>query len=143
VSSGDESVGDLLDAAEDIVNEAGPRVLAEFAAEQERREAEARSFKGRMRRLFTDAETAAAAVEPPPETRAYFRGRCIDRYGAAIVAANWDSLVFDVGEDTLKRVPMMDPLRGSRDLVAGLIDRSPSAADLVRALGGGHGRTGT
>jgi len=98
---------------------------------------------GRMRRMFTDAETEAAAVEPPPETRAYFRGRCIDRYGAAIVAANWDSLVFDVGEDTLKRVPMMDPLRGSRDLVAGLIDRSPSAADLVRALGGGHGRTGT
>jgi proteasome accessory factor A len=98
---------------------------------------------GRMRRLFTDAEVETAAVEPPPETRAYFRGRCMDRFGTSIVAANWDSLVFDVGEDTLKRVPMMDPLRGSRDLVAGLIDGSPSAADLVRALGGEHGRTGT
>lgn len=52
VSAGDESIGDLLDAAEDIVNEAGPRVLAEFTAEQERRDAEARSLKGRMRRLF-------------------------------------------------------------------------------------------
>ncbi len=33
----DESVGALLDAAEDIVNEAGPRVLAELEREKSRR----------------------------------------------------------------------------------------------------------
>jgi proteasome accessory factor A len=98
---------------------------------------------GRMRRLFTDEEIEAAAVAPPPETRAYFRGRCIERYGAAIVAANWDSLIFDVGEDTLKRVPMMEPLRGGRDRVGEMLDRCDSAADLLRALGGDHERAGT
>ena len=102
---------------------------------------------GRMRRLFSDDEVLRAATSPPERTRAWFRGACIERYGDAIVAANWDSLIFDVGEEALKRVPMMEPLRGGRELVADLLDRSPTPADLVRALageeGGEHGREGT
>ncbi|HLE38527.1 MAG TPA: proteasome accessory factor PafA2 family protein, partial [Acidimicrobiia bacterium] len=89
---------------------------------------------GRMRRLFTDDEVRSAAVDPPEGTRAWFRGRCVEKYGDAIVAANWDSLIFDAGEEALKRVPMMDPLRGTRRLTADLLDRSPNAADLIQAL---------
>ncbi len=98
---------------------------------------------GRMDRLFDDEEIERATTEPPERTRAYFRGRCLARFSAAVVAANWDSLVFDVGEAALRRVPMMDPLRGGREQVAELIDRSATAADLVRALGGMNARTGT
>ncbi|MDX1690468.1 MAG: depupylase/deamidase Dop [Acidimicrobiia bacterium] len=97
---------------------------------------------GRIRRLFDDRQVERAAFMPPERTRAYFRGRCVEQYGSAIVAANWDSLIFDVGADTLKRVPMMEPLRGGRDRVADLLDASPTPADLVDALGGEHGRTG-
>ena len=97
---------------------------------------------GRMQRLFTDEEVAAAAATPPERTRAWFRGSCVARYPESIVAANWDSLIFDVGEEVLKRVPMMEPLRGTRDRVAGLLEASASAADLVRALGGEDGRAG-
>ncbi len=89
----------------------------------------------RMRRLFTDAQIADAAAAPPESSRAYFRGRCVEKFADAIVAANWDSLIFDVGEDTLKRVPMMEPRRGTRSMVADLIDNSDTAADLVQALG--------
>ena len=98
---------------------------------------------GRMERLFSDDAVERATMEPPERTRAYFRGRCLARFGEAVVAANWDSLLLDVGEGALRRVPMMDPLRGGRERVADLIDRSASAADLVRALGGANGRTGT
>ncbi len=98
---------------------------------------------GRMRRLFSDDQVAAAVSQPPERTRAYFRGRCIDRYRDQLVAVNWDSLVFDVGEAVLKRVPIMDPLRGGREGTGDLLDRCASAADLVRALGGEDGRTGT
>ncbi|HUU61462.1 MAG TPA: depupylase/deamidase Dop [Acidimicrobiia bacterium] len=98
---------------------------------------------GRMRRLFTDEEIENAAAAPPEKTRAYFRGRCVAKYGEAVVSANWDSLVLDTGGAVLQRVPMMDPLRGGRESVADLIDRCASAADLVRALGGDNGRTGT
>lgn len=95
--------------------------------------------RGRMQRLFTDEEVRWASAKPPTRTRAYFRGTCVERFAADVVAANWDSMIFDVGEDTLKRVPMMEPLRGGKDRVADLIAASGSAADLVKALGGDDG----
>jgi len=92
--------------------------------------------RGAMRRLFDDAQIAAAAVNPPTRTRAYFRGRCVSRFSNSLVAANWDSLVFDTGESHLKRVPMMEPLRGGADLIGAMIDEAEDAADLLRRLGG-------
>jgi Pup amidohydrolase len=93
---------------------------------------------GRVKRLFDDAEVEAAVATPPPGTRAYFRGACVSKYGSAIVAANWDSLLFDTGDESLKRVPMMEPLRGRKDLVAGIIDRADTPEELIGALGGDH-----
>lgn len=92
--------------------------------------------KGAIRRLFTDAEVAAAATTPPAETRAYFRGRCVSKFPEALVAANWDSLVFDTGQSSLSRVPMMEPLRGTKALVDELIETSATAAELMQRLGG-------
>lgn len=91
---------------------------------------------GRFQRLFTEDEIEVAVSGPPTTTRAYFRGRCVEKYRDALVAANWDSLVFDVGGEALKRVPMMEPLRGSEELVGGLIDRADTAAELLQLLGG-------
>jgi proteasome accessory factor A len=99
--------------------------------------------RGSMQRLFTDEEIETAVTEPPQRTRAYFRGRCVSRFSQSLVAANWDSLVFEVGEDTLKRVPMMEPLRGTKERVDTVLDQAADAAALVRALGGSYGRTGT
>ena len=90
---------------------------------------------GRIRALFTSAAIEEAVTEPPARTRAYFRGKSVRKYGDSLVAANWDSLVFDSGEETLKRVPMMEPLRGTKELVSGLLDRSDDAASLLKALG--------
>ena len=53
--------------------------------------------------------------EPPEDTRAYFRGRCLSKYADNIAAASWDSVIFDLpGHESLQRVPTIDPLRGSR-----------------------------
>ena len=91
---------------------------------------------GRIARLFSDEDVERAVSGPPEGTRAYFRGRCVEKFRDALVAANWDSLVFDVGGEALKRVPMMEPLRGSKDLVGELIDNAQSAAELLQLLGG-------
>jgi proteasome accessory factor A len=88
-----------------------------------------------LERLVSEEEATAAMTEPPPDTRAFFRGRCLQRWPESIVAANWDSLVFDVGGDPLRRVPMMEPLRGTRSHVGSLIDNSETAADLLQKLG--------
>ncbi|MEM9711644.1 MAG: depupylase/deamidase Dop [Actinomycetota bacterium] len=88
-----------------------------------------------LRRLVDDDAVTRAMTEPPEGTRAYFRGRCLQKYPEAIVAANWDSLVFDVGADPLRRVPMMEPLRGTAQHVGRLLDESQTAAELLERLG--------
>jgi proteasome accessory factor A len=91
---------------------------------------------GAVERLVTDADVAAAVTDPPEDTRAYFRGHTIARFGAHVSAASWDSVVFDVpGAPTLQRVPMRDPLRGTKAHVAGLLDSSPDVRSLLAALG--------
>ncbi len=90
---------------------------------------------GRLQRLLTDDDVAAAVTEPPSQTRAYFRGRCLAKYADQIAAASWDSVIFDIpGKESLQRVPTTDPLRGSKAHVGDLIDASASAADLVHTL---------
>jgi proteasome accessory factor A len=85
--------------------------------------------------LVTEAESTHAMTAPPESTRAYFRGRCLEKFPDDIVAANWDSIVFDIGRDPLRRVPMMEPLRGTAEHVATLIDESRTARELLERLG--------
>jgi Pup amidohydrolase len=89
---------------------------------------------GNIERLVSEAEVDRATTRPPEDTRAYFRGQCIRRYPDAIVAASWDSVIFDTGRDALQRVPMREPLRGTRDVVEELFGRAPDAASLVDLL---------
>ncbi len=90
---------------------------------------------GRMERLLDDATVEAAMHDPPLDTRAYFRGRCLEKFASAVAAASWDSVIFDLpGRESLQRVPTIDPLRGSRAHVGDLIDRSETAEALVAEL---------
>lgn len=92
---------------------------------------------GAVELLVTDQQAQEAVLHPPQDTRAYFRGEAVARYGAQISAASWDSVVFDVpGAHSLQRVPMRDPLRGTRAHVGELLDNSPDARSLLAALGG-------
>jgi len=93
--------------------------------------------RGQVEQLVSDEEIDRAVFEPPDDTRAYFRGRCLAKYGEHVAAASWDSVIFDVpGRGALQRVPTLDPTRGTRDHVGALLDRCPTAADLVDALAG-------
>ncbi|MFT4084331.1 MAG: depupylase/deamidase Dop [Nocardioides sp.] len=90
---------------------------------------------GRITRLLDDAEVERAMHEPPVETRAYFRGRCLAQYADSVAAASWDSVIFDLpGRDSLQRVPTIDPLRGTRAHVGELLERCRTATELVAAL---------
>jgi len=87
-----------------------------------------------LRVLHEMPEVREAVHNPPTTTRAYFRGQCVARYPEQIVSANWDSVVFDVGEGPLQRVPMLDPLRGTKTLTQELLETSATAGDLLAAL---------
>jgi proteasome accessory factor A len=93
--------------------------------------------RGRMERLLTDEQIDAAVTQPPEDTRAYFRGRCLSRFAAQVNAASWDSVVFDLpGRESLQRVSTPDPLRGTREHVEKLFDRAGTATELLDALSG-------
>jgi Pup amidohydrolase len=85
-------------------------------------------------RLVDQDSVATAVTEPPRGTRAWFRGECLKKWPAAVVTANWDSLVFDLGTDPLRRVPMMDPLKGTAEHVEGLLDSCATPSELLDRL---------
>jgi proteasome accessory factor PafA2 len=92
--------------------------------------------RGSMQTLVTAAEVDAAITSPPEDTRAYFRGRCLQKFPTEVAAASWDSVIFDVGRESLQRVPTLEPLRGTKVHVGALLDSCDTALQLVDALGG-------
>jgi len=87
-----------------------------------------------IERIVQDVEVARAEFTPPSGTRAYFRGRCIGKFAKSIYGASWTSILFDVGNATIKKVPLMDPLRGTESLTADLLDQSETAEALLARL---------
>lgn len=91
---------------------------------------------GRFETMVTEEEVRHAVGTPPEDTRAYFRGRCLEKFRDDVTAAGWDSMIFDTGGDSLQRVPMMDPGRGTKAMTGQLIDDAETARQLLDALQG-------
>ncbi len=91
--------------------------------------------RGAMQRLVSEREVADAMTTPPSDTRAYFRGRCLAQFPQEVAAASWDSVIFDLpGQESLQRIPTLEPLRGTRDHVGALLDSCKTAGQLFAAL---------
>jgi Pup amidohydrolase len=89
---------------------------------------------GQIETLVAEEEIQRAVSHPPEDTRAWFRGRSLARFSSQITAASWDAVIFDTGADSLQKVPMMEPLRGTKASIGKLMEASTDAADLVRRL---------
>ena len=87
-----------------------------------------------LKRLVTDLDVSTGVNDPPEETRAYFRGICLQRWPESIVSANWDSLVFRIEGDHLKRVPILDPNEGSAKQLRTLLERVENPAELIAEI---------
>lgn len=87
-----------------------------------------------IERIVGEREVVRAEFTPPPGTRAYFRGRCAGKYAKALYGASWTSVLFDVGNATIKRIPLMEPLRGTEALTAELLDGSETVEALLAKL---------
>ncbi|ASU79241.1 proteasome accessory factor PafA2 [Actinopolyspora erythraea] len=93
--------------------------------------------RGSMRRILAEEEVREAVTTPPEDTRAYFRGRCLERYPNEVAAASWDSVIFDLGRESLVRIPTLEPLRGTKAHVGELLEEATSAEELVDSLTAG------
>ncbi len=87
-----------------------------------------------LERIVEEADIQRAEFTPPPDTRAYFRGRCASKFAKSLYGASWTSVLFDVGNATIKKVPLMDPHRGTQALTGGLLDTVDSVDALIEKL---------
>lgn len=85
-------------------------------------------------RVLHDSEIVRAEHAPPTGTRAYFRGNCLKKFGREVYAASWTSVLLDVGNTTIKKIPLMEPLRGTESLTRELLESSDSAESLLAKL---------
>jgi proteasome accessory factor A len=90
--------------------------------------------QGKMERLTSEEEIKDAITQPPEDTRAYFRGRCLRKYADQVFGVNWDSISFGIGDEPIKRVLMAEPLKGTKAHVEELLANSKDASELVRNL---------
>jgi len=91
--------------------------------------------RGKTERLLEDTAIRDAVREPPADTRAFFRGKCIEKFPEQVVGASWDSVIFDLPNNRrLQRIPTREPLRGTRELTGRLFEESASAEELITAL---------
>lgn len=88
-----------------------------------------------MDELMSPEDVRRAVHVPPESTRAFFRGECVRRWPEQISSANWDSIVFQDSKGLMKRVAMMDPLKGTRNHVGALLDSVQSVDELLMRLG--------
>jgi len=87
-----------------------------------------------IERVVLDHEIERAEFVPPIGTRAYFRGQCVKKYPNAVYGASWTSVLFDIGQNKIKRIPLMEPLRGTESLTGELLAQADTAAVLLAKL---------
>ncbi len=91
--------------------------------------------KGSLKTLFGQDQIDLAVDEPPIDTRAWFRGKCVTRFPSEVAAASWDAVVFDTpGNEALQRISTLDPFKGTRAHVASLFDRAGTADEFLALL---------
>ncbi len=87
-----------------------------------------------IERIVTEEEIQQAELNPPSGTRAYFRGRCVRKFAKWLYGASWTSVLFEAGPTTIKKVPLMDPHRGTSALTKVLLDSVDSVDALLEKL---------
>ena len=91
--------------------------------------------RGLHETLVTESEVLDAVGNPPHDTRAYLRGRVVERFPENVVAASWDSLLLEEEIDApLVRLPLTDPYRATRGEVGEILESSLNVRDLLERL---------
>ncbi len=83
-----------------------------------------------IRRVVREEDIHKAEFVPPPGTRAYFRGRCASKFAKSLYGASWTSVLFETSGASVKKVPLMDPHRGTKSLTEELLN----SVDTIDAL---------
>jgi proteasome accessory factor A len=91
--------------------------------------------ENKLLRFVTDDEIRHAISKPPGDTRAYFRGRCIEKFAKQMSSVQWDEIAF--GENDQESVVQLLNVFDHADVQRynAAIDNAPDVETLLRNLG--------
>jgi proteasome accessory factor A len=100
----------------------------------------------RVKRLIDDDTIANFVTHPPDDTRAYTRATCLEKYGDAVWAVNWERVTLRLSDHIeapghVGHVLLLNPLRGTKADNQTLFAEADTPArflDGVRATGRGR-----
>lgn len=92
---------------------------------------------GRLEQLISPEQAQSAMTTAPTDTRAWFRGTCVKKYGAQVRAASWDSVVLLDRAGKSQRVGMPEPQGGTQAMWSSRLAANRTSADLLDALAHG------
>ena len=83
-----------------------------------------------VRRFLDEEDIRNAIFQPPPTTRAFFRGRAVAKFSAAITSIQWDEVVFRTPNGP-RSVPLVEAFDDEAlDALRARMDRAESVSDL-------------
>lgn len=89
---------------------------------------------GQMKRIISEAEVIHALQQPPTSTRAYLRGKCVQKFAKSVKTAQWDNMVLE-HKDKEYRLDLSRAFAGGElDELINAIDRSATIDDFVKFL---------
>ena len=86
--------------------------------------------EGITERMLDDDEIIRFIREPPSDTRAYFRGKCIEKFPKEMHLVNWEVVGFDQG-DVYRMIPLLNPLKGTREQFEEVFNQASDSAELL------------
>jgi Pup amidohydrolase len=89
---------------------------------------------GTIERLTHDEEIRRAREQAPLQTRAFFRGACLKRFPEQVYGMSWTSVLLEAENGSVKRIPLMDPYRGTQPLTENLLQDISTVDQLLSRL---------
>lgn len=90
--------------------------------------------QGLTESILGDAEISAFVTESPSATRAWFRSKCMQKFPGEVYLMNWEVVGFDHG-DIHRMVPLLNPLKGTRDRFQQVFDEAGNSRELLDIIG--------
>ncbi|MBU6347158.1 MAG: proteasome accessory factor PafA2 family protein, partial [Actinomycetales bacterium] len=84
--------------------------------------------------MFGEHEVADAISNPPTDTRAFTRGKIAQRYSENLLAAAWESMIFEMENEVKARITLRNPQDLDSTRTGELFQRDLELKDFLSAL---------
>jgi proteasome accessory factor A len=89
--------------------------------------------EGLVERLLSEEDISKFVKEAPRDTRAHFRGKCLERFPREVYLVNWEVVGFNHGKVN-RLVPLLNPLDGTSRQMNKFFENCADSKELINAI---------